>query len=168
MTPDAEKVKKEGEQAPPKTKMVKKPKAEVKVEAPKEAVKAEAEKPRPAPVAPKKKSTKARDIGVDVTPPSKTCDDVNCPFHGVLSVRGIMMDCVVVSDKMERSAVVERTRLRFVPKFERYEKMTSKYSVHNPPCISAKKGDKVKIMECRPISKTKAFVIIENKGGSHE
>jgi small subunit ribosomal protein S17 len=164
MTPDAEEVKTEGEQAPPKKKTIKKPKAE----APKEAVKVEVEKPRPAPVALKKKATKARDIGVDVTPPSKTCDDINCPFHGVLSVRGIMMDCIVVSDKMERSAVVERTRLRFVPKFERYEKMTSNYTVHNPPCISAKKGDKVKIMECRPISKTKAFVIIENKGGSHE
>jgi small subunit ribosomal protein S17 len=166
MTPDAEEVKKEGEQAPPKKKAIKKPKAEVKVEAPKEAVKAEVDKPRPAPAAPKKKVTKARDIGVDVTPPSKTCDDMNCPFHGVLSVRGIMMDCIVISDKMERSAVVSRTRLRFVPKFERYEKITANYSVHNPPCISAKKGDKVKIMECRPISKTKSFVIIENKGGA--
>jgi small subunit ribosomal protein S17 len=32
---------------------------------------------------------------------------------------------------------------------------------HNPPCINAKEGDVVKIAECRPLSKTKKFVVIE-------
>jgi small subunit ribosomal protein S17 len=166
MTPDAEEVKKEGEQAPtpaPKKKAVKKPKAEPEVKVPKEADKVA---PRPAPAPKRVKSPKGRDLGLDITPPSKTCNDANCPFHGQLSVRGITLDCVVVSDKMEKGAVVSRTRLRYVQKFERYEKITSKYSVHNPPCIAAKNGDKVRIMECRPISKTKSFVIIEKKGGA--
>jgi len=168
MTPDAEDVKKEGGQAPtpaPKKKAVKKPKAEPEVKVPKEAEKVEA-RPAAVPRVKKKAPEGKKDLGLDITPPSKTCNDANCPFHGTLPVRGIMMECIVVTDRMDKSAVVSRTRLRFVPKFERYEKMTSKYTVHNPPCIAAKKGDRVKIMECRPISKTKSFVIIENKGGA--
>lgn len=32
---------------------------------------------------------------------------------------------------------------------------------HNPPCIEAQVNDNVKIMECRPLSKSVAFVVIE-------
>ena len=49
-------------------------------------------------------------------------------------------------------------------KFERYEKRRTRIKVHNPECINAKEGDIVKISECRPLSKTKNFVIIENLG----
>ena len=31
------------------------------------------------------------------------------------------------------------------------------------PCIDAKEGDKVRVAECRPLSKTVAFVIIEKE-----
>ena len=169
MTPDAESGKGSGEQAPspaPKKKAVKKPKAEPKVEAKVEPKIAAPKAVTPSAPKVRRKAGEARDIGIDVTPPTNTCTDVNCPFHGVLAVRGMIIDGIVVTDKMDKSAVVSRTRLRFVPKFERYEKMTSNYTVHNPPCIAAKKGDAVTIMECRPISKTKAFVIIENRGGA--
>ena len=43
-------------------------------------------------------------------------------------------------------------------------KKRTKMRVHNPPCIDASVGDKVTVMECKPLSKTKKFVIIENKG----
>ena len=36
--------------------------------------------------------------------------------------------------------------------------------MHNPDCIDAKEGNLVKIMECRPLSKTKNFVIVEVLG----
>lgn len=104
-----------------------------------------------------------RDIGVDVSPPEKKCDDSNCPFHGTLSVRGQMIEGVVVSDKMQRTVIVKKDYRRYIPKYERYEWRTGKYLAHNPPCIDAKVGAKVKIMECRPLSKTKAFVVIEQK-----
>jgi len=124
-------------------------------------------KAKTAPSAPAKiKDRKTRDIGIDVTPPERTCTDDNCPFHGTLSVRGLMIQGEVVSDRMAKGAVVKRDRLRFVQKYERYEKLSSRYSVHNPPCISAKKGDKVTIMECRPLSKTISKVIIEKKEGA--
>ena len=35
----------------------------------------------------------------------------------------------------------------------------------NPLCINAKEGDTVKIIECRPLSKTKNFVVIEKIEG---
>jgi len=106
---------------------------------------------------------KARDIGVDVSPPKTACDDKNCPFHGTLAVRGQILEGVVVSDRMDKTVVVKREYLYYVKKYERYEKRTSKYAAHNPPCINAKKGDWVKIMECRPLSKTVKFVVIEKK-----
>lgn len=108
----------------------------------------------------------ARDIGIDVTPPKKACADPHCPFHGTLPVRGIVVDGRVASTKMEKSVVVEREFLRYVPKYERYEKRTRRFTAHHPPCIELAVGDDVRIMECRPISKTKSFVVIEAKRGS--
>ena len=93
--------------------------------------------------------------------PERTCDDVNCPFHGTLSVRGKMMDGVVVSDRMQKSVVVSIEYVRFYPKYERYARMNSRITAHNPPCIDAQRGDIVKIAECRPLSKTKNFVVVE-------
>lgn len=102
-----------------------------------------------------------RDIGLDVKPPEKTCNDQNCPFHGRLAVRGQILEGIVVSDKMDKTVVIRRDYVKYIPKFERYERRKSKIKAHNPPCISAKVGDLVKIAECRPISKTKSFVVIE-------
>lgn len=110
----------------------------------------------------KKKALKVRfrDIGVDVPPPDRECQDPNCPFHGKLPVRGQIIEGVVVSTKMQNTVVVQRERLRYIPKYERYEKRTSKYFAHWPPCIDLEVGDMVKIMECRPLSKHKSFVVI--------
>ena len=102
-----------------------------------------------------------RDIGLDVKAPEKECNDPNCPFHGSLPVRGQVFDCKVVSDKMESTVVVLREFEKRDTKFERFEKRRSKIHAHNPPCIDAKAGDSVKIAECRPLSKTKAYVVVE-------
>lgn len=95
--------------------------------------------------------------------PTRECDDVNCPFHGTLSVRGRVLEGAVVSDRMAKSVVVSIEYMKFYPKYERYARMNSRITAHNPPCIDAKTGDKVKIAECRPISKTKAFVVVEKE-----
>lgn len=93
--------------------------------------------------------------------PKKTCEDVNCPFHGELSVRGRVLEGVVVSSKMDKTVVVKRDYLQYVPKFLRYERRKSRIPSHNPPCVSAKEGDHVRIAECRPLSKTVSFVVVE-------
>ena len=101
-----------------------------------------------------------RDIGIDVKPPEGECNDKNCPFHGTLSVRGQILRGKVVK-VYGKTAVIERELIRYVPKFEGYMKKRSKLHAHNPSCINAKPGDFVTIAECRPISKTKSFVIVE-------
>jgi small subunit ribosomal protein S17 len=93
--------------------------------------------------------------------PKKSCDDGNCPFHGTLSVRGRVFDGVVATAKMDKTVIVEREYLQFSPKFVRYERRSGHIPSHNPPCIDAKEGDRVKIAECRPISKTVSFVVVE-------
>lgn len=90
-----------------------------------------------------------------------TCDDVECPYHGKLKVRGKTFEGEVVSSKSMKSATVMWKRRMLIPKYERYELRSTKINVHNPPCINAKEGDQVRIRECRPLSKTKKFVIIE-------
>lgn len=106
---------------------------------------------------------KIRDIGIDVNPPASTCNDVNCPFHGKISVRGQVLEGKVVSIKMDKTAVVERKYLKYQQKYERYEKRTNRYSVHASPCLQLEVGDEVTIMECRPISKTVSFVAVEKR-----
>ncbi len=101
------------------------------------------------------------DIGLDVQPPTKECKDPKCPFHGVLPVRGLALKGVVVSDKMDKTVVVQRTFEKKIAKYERYEKRKTKVHAHNPPCIGAKEGDNVTVAECRPLSKTKSYVVVE-------
>ncbi|MBN1386753.1 30S ribosomal protein S17 [Candidatus Woesearchaeota archaeon] len=102
-----------------------------------------------------------KSIGIDVPAPKERCDDVNCPFHGTLKLRGRVFVGEVVSDKMRRSAVIQWERRAYIPKYERYEKKRTKIHAHSPDCLNAKKGDQVRVMESRPLSKTKNFVIVE-------
>jgi small subunit ribosomal protein S17 len=103
----------------------------------------------------------AQNIGLNVSVPEAECKDVNCPFHGTLPVRGQVITGKVVSDRMNGTVVVEREYLHYVKKYKRYEKRSSKYHAHSTPCINAAVGDVVKIAECRPLSKTKHFVVVE-------
>ena len=78
-----------------------------------------------------------------------------------LSLRGRAFVGTVISAKMQKTVTVEWERKLFLKKFERYEKRKSKVKAHNPESINAKEGDIIKIMECRPISKTKNFIVVE-------
>ncbi len=105
-----------------------------------------------------------RDIGIDVPMPPKPCTDGKCPFHGRLSVRGQMLEGIVVSTRMQNTVVVERQYLRFIQKYERYEKRTHRLNVHAPPCLGLQVGHRIVAMECRPLGKTVHFVAIHNQG----
>ncbi|MBI4452633.1 30S ribosomal protein S17 [Candidatus Woesearchaeota archaeon] len=106
----------------------------------------------------------SRNIGMVVEMPKQECNDIKCPFHGKLTARGRHLTGTVLSTKMRKTAVVEFERLHFLPKYERYEKRRTKLKVHNPECTNAKNGDRVRIIECRPLSKTKNFVIVQILG----
>lgn len=66
----------------------------------------------------------------------------------------------VVSDKMEKTAVVEVERIREHKKYRRRYKVHKKYKAHDEKG-EYKTGDKVLIEECRPISKDKRWKIIK-------
>jgi len=100
-------------------------------------------------------------VAASLKRPRKSCTDPNCPFHGRLSVRGRVLEGSVISAKMDKTAIIRRDYLHYVPKFKRYERRHSHVPAHNPPCLDAKEGDRVKIGECRALSKTVSFVIIE-------
>jgi small subunit ribosomal protein S17 len=97
-------------------------------------------------------------------PPKKSCNDKSCPFHGELSVRGRILEGSVVSAKMDKTVVVRRDYLHYVPKYKRYERRHGHVPAHSPPCLEVKEGDRVKIAECHPLSKTVSFVVVEKTG----
>ena len=105
-----------------------------------------------------------KNIGVNVKPPEKECDDARCAWHGRLAIRGRIFRGVVKSVKTHNTAVVEWGYDRYVPKYERYERRKSRVTAHNPDCIHARENDVVVVAECRPLSKTKSFVVIGKTG----
>lgn len=70
--------------------------------------------------------------------------------------KGRTLTGVVVSDKMDKTVVVEVSRLRKHPKYKKYFKITKKFKVHDENNIY-RCGDKVRIKETKPISKDKRF-----------
>lgn len=63
---------------------------------------------------------------------------------------------VVVSDKMEKTVVVRVDRLVKHSVYSKYIKRSVKYKVHDEQ-NSSKIGDRVQIIECRPLSKDKRW-----------
>jgi small subunit ribosomal protein S17 len=110
------------------------------------------------------RARRGKDVGLDVRAPKEACDDAHCPFHGKLSLRGQILEGTMVSIAMQRTAVVERTLLHFVPKYERYEKRRRRYLAHNPPCLKIPVGHRVRIAETRPLSKTVSFCVVQDLG----
>lgn len=89
-----------------------------------------------------------------------SCNDKNCPFHNHLKLRGRTFEGTVIRKDPNKTAVIEWPRQFYLIKYERYESRRTRLKVHNPPCINADIGSKVRVMECKKISKTKNFVII--------
>lgn len=73
--------------------------------------------------------------------------------------QGKVLDGVVVSDKMDKTVVVEVNRYFKHPRYGKYINRSKKYKVDNPQG-EAKLGDKVQIIETKPISKTKHFRVL--------
>ncbi len=69
---------------------------------------------------------------------------------------------IVMSDKMDKTVVVEVTRLYAHPKYKKYVKSSKRYKAHDPE-NQYHTGDKVVIQESRPLSKDKRWIVIEKK-----
>lgn len=71
-----------------------------------------------------------------------------------------VLNGVVVSDKGNKTIVVSVSRRLMHPVYKKYITRTKKYAAHdetNQACI----GDTVEIEECRPISKTKTWMLVK-------
>ena len=67
---------------------------------------------------------------------------------------------LVTSNKMEKSIVVSIERKVKHDLYEKYVKKTSKFVAHDQE-NACNEGDKVKIMETRPMSKNKNWILVE-------
>ncbi len=66
----------------------------------------------------------------------------------------------IVSDKMDKSVVVQVERLVQHKVYKKYFKSYKKYAAHDKDNL-CRSGDVVKITESRPLSKTKKFRVSE-------
>jgi small subunit ribosomal protein S17 len=73
--------------------------------------------------------------------------------------KGKTLSGVVVSDKMQDTIVVAVSRFVKHPKYRKFIKRVKRYHAHDPG-NTKKEGDKVDIVECRPISKKKTFKVV--------
>ena len=67
---------------------------------------------------------------------------------------------VVISDKMTQTRVVAVTERVRHPKYSKFVLQTKKLYVHDET-NDANVGDKVRVMETRPLSKTKRWRVVE-------
>ena len=67
---------------------------------------------------------------------------------------------LVTSNKMEKSIVVSVERKLKHPKYGKFLKRTTKLMAHDEQ-NSCQMGDKVKVMETRPLSKNKCWRLVE-------
>ncbi len=70
---------------------------------------------------------------------------------------------VVVSDKPDKTVVVLVERRFTHPVMKKTVRRTKRYHAHDEGNV-AKAGDVVRIQECRPMSKTKAWMLLERVG----
>jgi small subunit ribosomal protein S17 len=67
---------------------------------------------------------------------------------------------IVVSNKMDKSIVVEVERKVKHPKYGKFVKKTSRFMAHDVT-NTCSEGDKVRIEETRPLSKNKCWRLVE-------
>jgi small subunit ribosomal protein S17 len=67
---------------------------------------------------------------------------------------------LVVSDKMKKTLVVKVERMKLHPKYKKRYKVSRRFKVHNEK-EQYKVGDKVRFIECRPLSKEKRWRVLD-------
>ena len=73
---------------------------------------------------------------------------------------GNVLNGIVVSDKMDKTIVVSVSRFVKHPLYGKFYKISKKYKAHDEE-NKYKIGDKVEIVETRPISKDKKFKVVK-------
>ena len=106
-----------------------------------------------------------KNIGIPVSVPKKAPEenDKKNPFNGTLSIRGKTFEGIVIKSKAKGTVGIERPAPIYFSKFKRYGRSKSKIHAHVPTNIVVEEGNHVIAAECRPLSKSVSFVVIEVK-----
>ncbi|MDW8305210.1 MAG: 30S ribosomal protein S17 [Acidobacteriota bacterium] len=93
------------------------------------------------------------------TETSESSDEVKTSVSAPRKRRRAERIGIVVSDKMMKTVVVRVDRLVKHPKYRKYVKRRKKFMAHDE--LGAKIGDKVRIVETRPLSARKRWRVVE-------
>ena len=104
-----------------------------------------------------------RNIGLPVKEPKKKLveNEKNNPFNGSLSIRGKLFEGTVINAKAKGTAVIQKESPVYFKKFKRFGRSKNQIQAHVPSNIIVQEGDHVIAAECRPISKSVSFVVVE-------
>ena len=106
-----------------------------------------------------------RNIGLPVNEPKKKIveNEKNNPFNGSLSIRGKLFEGTVIDANAKGTVVIQKESPIYFKKFKRFGRSKNKIHAHVPSNINVQEGDYVIAAECRPISKSVSFVVVEVK-----
>ena len=106
-----------------------------------------------------------RNIGIKVPDPGKEIEEneKKNPFNGTLSVRGKLFQGKVIKSKAKNTVVIEKEKPIYFSKFKRYGRSKSKIHAHVPTNIDVQEGNHVIAAECRQLSKSVSYVVIQVK-----
>ena len=74
-------------------------------------------------------------------------------------IKGKILKGIVVSDKMQKTIVVEINSFVKNAKYQKFVKVTRRFKAHDET-NKHKVGETVSIQECRPLSRDKSFVVL--------
>ena len=106
-----------------------------------------------------------RNIGLPVKEPKKKLieHEKKNPFNGSLSIRGKLFEGIVINAKAKGTVVIQKESPIYFKKFKRFGRSKNKIRAHVPSNLDVQEGDSVMAAECRPVSKSVSFVVIEVK-----
>ena len=106
-----------------------------------------------------------RNIGLPVKEPKKKSveNEINNPFNGSLTIRGKLFEGIVINAKAKGTVVIQKESPVYFKKFKRFGRSKNKIHAHVPSNLNVQIGDYVVAAECRPISKSVSFVVVEVK-----
>ncbi|ELV11591.1 40S ribosomal protein S11 [Tupaia chinensis] len=106
-----------------------------------------------------------KNIGLDFKTPKEAIEgtyiDKKCPITGNVSIQGQILSGVVTKMKMQRTTIIRRDYLHYIPEYNRFKKHKT-MSVHLFPCFrNVQIGDIIAVGECQPLSKTMHFIMLK-------
>ena len=104
-----------------------------------------------------------RNIGLPVKESKKKPaeNEKNNPFNGSLSIRGKLFEGIVIKAKSKGTIVIQKESPIYFKKFKRFGRSKNQIHAHVPSNLDVQEGDHVIAAECRPVSKSVSFVVVE-------